>query len=117
MRALLLNISCDGFAADMACGREERGRRPQHGQSSQMGEFLAQEARRASFDKPGDIRWKRRREGAHKQVNMIGLNRQFDQWPLVLMDNLMNNPFSSLFHRSTKMSTPLFPAKDQMRDK
>jgi hypothetical protein len=58
-----------------------------------MGEFLAQEARRASLDKPGDIRWKSRREGAHTQVNMIGLKRQFDQLPLVLMDKLMNNLF------------------------
>ena len=107
MLALLLNRSCDGFAADMACGREERGRRPQHGQSLQMGKFLAQETRRASHDKPGDMRWKRRREGAHKQVNLIGLKRQFDQLPLVLMDKLMNNLFSSLFHRSTKKSTPI----------
>jgi hypothetical protein len=52
--------------------------------------FLAQETRRASHDKPGDIRWKRRREGAHKQVNMIGLNRQFDQLPLA-------SPFPSAF--------------------
>ncbi len=93
MLALLLNVLCDGFAADIACGREEIGRRPQHRQSSRMGEFLAQKARRTSLDKPGAIRWKSRREGAHKQVNTIGLNRQFDQLPLVLMDNLMNNLF------------------------
>ena len=42
--ALLLNISFNGFAADVACCREEIGRRPQHRQSSQMGKFLAQEA-------------------------------------------------------------------------
>ena len=93
MLALLLNVLCDGFAAEIAYGREERGRRPQRRQSSRMGEFLAQEARRASLAKPGDIRWKRRREGAHPQVNMIGLKRQFDQLPLVLMDKLMNNLF------------------------
>jgi hypothetical protein len=77
--ALLLHVVCDGFAAEVACGREERGRRPQDRQSSRMDEFLAQEARRASLDQPGDIRWKRRRQGAHTQVNLIGLNRQFDQ--------------------------------------
>src|SRR5215469_1653565 len=109
--ALLLKIACDGCAADIACGREERGRRPQHKQSLHMGKFLEQETRGASFDKPGDIRWKRRREGAHKQVNLIGLNRQFDQWPLVLMDNLINNLLSSLFHRSSKKSTPLCAGK------
>jgi hypothetical protein len=50
-------------------------------------------------------------------VNLIGLNRQFDQLPLVLMDKLMNNLLESLFHRSTKKSTPLVRAKEQMRDK
>jgi hypothetical protein len=44
-----------------------------------MGKFPAQETRRASFDKPGDIRWKSRRDGAHKQVNMIGLKRQLPE--------------------------------------
>jgi hypothetical protein len=82
-----------------------------------MGEFLAQETRRAFLDKPGNIRWKRRREGAHKQVNLIGLNRRFDQLPLMLMEHLMNTLFSSLFHRSTKKSTPIVRAKDQMRDR
>jgi hypothetical protein len=37
--ALLLNISFNGFAADIAYGREEIGRRAQHRQSSQMGKF------------------------------------------------------------------------------
>jgi len=50
-------------------------------------------------------------------VNLIGLNRQFDQLPLVLMDKLINNLLESLFHRSTKKSTPLVRAKDQMIDK
>jgi len=50
-------------------------------------------------------------------VNLIGLNRQFDQLPLVLMDKLMNNLLESLFHRSTKKSTPRVRAKDQMIDK
>ena len=76
-----------------------------------MGEFLAQGARRASLDKPGDIRWKRRREGAHRQVNLIGLNCQFDQLPLVLMNKLMNNLFSSPFHRFTKKSTTICAGK------
>ena len=50
-------------------------------------------------------------------MNLIGLNRQFDQLPLVLMDKLINNLLESLFHRSTKKSTPLVRAKDQMIDK
>ena len=56
-----------------------------------MRKLLTQVVRATALDKPWNIRWQRVRVGADEEVDVIGLNGQPDDLPLVLRCHLCDD--------------------------
>ena len=76
-----------------------------------MRELLPQIVRAAPLDEPGNVRRQRVRIGPDEQVDMMGLDRQRDDLPIVFMCHLVNDVLQTVMywpdkHPPTPLGTP-----------
>jgi hypothetical protein len=90
-----LNIAFDRFLAAVASRTEKVRARPQRRQFAQVQELLTQQMRVAALDEPGNVRGQRVGGGAHEEVDMIGVDHQPTDFPLVFIRYLPDDVASS----------------------
>ena len=71
---------------------------------------------RPPFDKPGDIAWQDTWIASDKQMDMIGLNSQFNNLPLVFGCHFLSNLVQSLPYRTNYNFLSSLRAENNMVD-
>lgn len=83
-----------------------------------MRELFAQVVRAAPLDEPGDVGRQRIRVGANEQMDMIGLDCQPNDLPVVFSCYLRNDLLQAILHQLDKhLAAPLWAPDDVIHDK
>src|SRR5713226_2349232 len=116
LRRLLLNRLLNDFRTDIACCTIERRACPQGGHPLEMRKRFPQIMRRPTFDESCNVRGPGVEIASHEQMNMIGLDCQFDDLPSVLIHYFSNDLFQTVRYRTNQDFPASFGTPDDMVD-